>query len=426
MAAAVSPFATPPGPIANDPDRRRGALTHIVHASTYPVFPREHGGAIRAHALADALAVDGFRSTIVSLTHDPSQVGTHQLADNLVEMVIQIPPAIEAVEAKLRLLAGPAAITDICAGLCWTGIPAFVDTLSEQLADANAALAVQTYLGPALDALAPHLPLFLDAHNDEFALKSDLLGSTPGGRWLVERVRDLESLTCDKSRMVVAATKGDLSALDRRYMVAAISDVVPNGVDTSTIPFVTGGDRIERRHALCMLLDLPVDKAIAMFVGSAHGPNLDAAVRLIDVARTRPAITFVLVGDHTRMLRRRVPDNIRPLGKIPEDELDLLLAGADIALNPMESGSGSNLKLLSYLAAGLRIVATPTGARGIDADAAGIVVCDAAHFAEGIDEALVIPADTRAQRGRRYVEETASWSAIGSRFRNMVRLAVGR
>ncbi len=72
------------------------------------------------------------------------------------------------------------------------------------------------------------------------------------------------------------------------------------------------------------------------------------------------------------------------------------------------------------------MVATPTGVRGIDAERAGIVVCEASDFAKGIDEALAVPADTRAERGRRYVEATADWAVIGARFRNMVRLAVGR
>ncbi len=288
MDAAVAPYATPPAPMTDNAERRRGSVAHVVHVSTYPVFPRDHGGAIRAHALALALAEDGFRSTILSTTHDLSLVGTHQLADNLVEYTVAIPDEIESVEAQLRLLSGPTAITDIAVGLCWSGIDSFVSELTHHLSDATAVVAVQAYLGGAVDTVAPHLPLILDAHNDEYTLKSELLGDSAGARWLLDRVRALESAASENARLVVASTKADLASLDRRYIVAAISDVVPNGVATDTIPFVVGADRIERRRALCTLLDLPTDKAIAMFVGSSHGPNLEAAQRIVELAGRRP------------------------------------------------------------------------------------------------------------------------------------------
>ena len=38
---------------------------------------------------------------------------------------------------------------------------------------------------------------------------------------------------------------------------------------------------------------------------------------------------------------------------------------SDIAINPMLSGSGTNLKQLEYMAMGIPVVSTPVGARGI-------------------------------------------------------------
>ena len=38
----------------------------------------------------------------------------------------------------------------------------------------------------------------------------------------------------------------------------------------------------------------------------------------------------------------------------------------DVALNPMFSGSGSNLKMLDYTASGVPVLTTPFGNRGLD------------------------------------------------------------
>ena len=42
-----------------------------------------------------------------------------------------------------------------------------------------------------------------------------------------------------------------------------------------------------------------------------------------------------------------------------------LYAAADLAINPVRIGSGTNIKMLDYMAAGLPVVTTDVGARGI-------------------------------------------------------------
>ena len=44
----------------------------------------------------------------------------------------------------------------------------------------------------------------------------------------------------------------------------------------------------------------------------------------------------------------------------------LLFNIGDFGLNPMEQGSGSNIKIFEYAAAGLVIVSTPFGVRGVN------------------------------------------------------------
>src|SRR4029077_19852371 len=96
------------------------------------------------------------------------------------------------------------------------------------------------------------------------------------------------------------------------------------------------------------------------------------------------------------------------LGVVDDETLAALLATADVALNPMLSGAGSNLKLATYLAAGVPVITTPLGARGselVDGDTA--LICPAEMFPDAIvrvldDHAL---AERLAHQGRRLVKE---------------------
>jgi glycosyltransferase involved in cell wall biosynthesis len=47
------------------------------------------------------------------------------------------------------------------------------------------------------------------------------------------------------------------------------------------------------------------------------------------------------------------------------EDLPAHIAAADVAVAPMLSGSGTNLKILEYLATGLPVVTTPIGAEGL-------------------------------------------------------------
>jgi glycosyltransferase involved in cell wall biosynthesis len=67
-----------------------------------------------------------------------------------------------------------------------------------------------------------------------------------------------------------------------------------------------------------------------------------------------------------------------------EDKIGLLHA-SDLAINPVAEGSGTNIKIFDYLAAGLPVVTTPVGARGIDLrDLEDVIIADLNEFPDAI------------------------------------------
>lgn len=262
--------------------------------------------------------------------------------------------------------------------------------------------------------------MICDEHNDELELKQSMISPNVAGRWLLDHVDRLERTAIEHSRLVTATTEADLESLGRRYRLPAATAVVPNGVDTNEIEFVIGGDRSRRQLALRQELGLERGRPTALFVGSGHRPNIDAGRALIEVARLVPEVDFLLAGRHTQTLEgTHLPRNVRLLGLVSDNLLDLLLAGCDVALNPMSAGSGSNLKLLAYLAAGIPILSTAVGARGIDAEAAGVLLIENEDLPDGIRAVLGTSTREMTLAGRRYAEENCDWRAIGRRFAHL-------
>ncbi len=390
---------------------RSSPAQRVVAVSTYPVHPQQSGGPLRAKHLMAALCVDGEREAeVISVSPTLTSIERHQLAPGVTETVVPLSARAIDAETELRLVTGPVSITDIATGLMWKATPALARELATALEDAAAVVYVQPYLAPAVIELAPGLPTVCDEHNHERAMKSGMFPANEGGAWMLGRVQEIERAAVRSSALMTATTEADMTSIVAEYHFDRDrAAVVPNGVDTSSIEFVVGEERARRRATALGTLGLhPSTRVLALFVGSGHGPNIDAGRSIISSAVGLPHVEFVLVGRHSEELHRsKLPPNIHLLGRVPEEDLDLLLTAADVALNPIRTGGGSNLKLLAYLAAGLPVITTPVGARGIDAAEAGVVVCDLDQLGEAMDRIEgpgTCHRGTRVGRGERRLE----------------------
>jgi glycosyltransferase involved in cell wall biosynthesis len=76
-------------------------------------------------------------------------------------------------------------------------------------------------------------------------------------------------------------------------------------------------------------------------------------------------VDFVLAGSVCQALGQSPrPPNVALLGH--QENLDALLDSCDLLVSPMDMRTGINVKVLRALARGLRVVTTPSGARGYD------------------------------------------------------------
>ena len=268
--------------------------------------------------------------------------------------------------------------------------------------------------------------LVYDAYNVEFDLQRAMLEG-PLGALLSRYTRWLEALACRESDLVFATSRADRRRLIDLYRMAPDKVfVAPNGIDVSA---VTPGSAAERRDAR---RQLDVDgQDVLLFIGSFHPPNVQAVEYLVStLAPWLPEALVLVAGGVTAAVEpHRLPKNVVCLGPVSDEAKTLLLRAADVALNPMFSGSGTNLKVLEYLAAGVPVVTTPTGARGLDlVDGEHAVVSPIEAFPEHIARVLRddgLRATLRAQ-GRRLVEHSYDWAKIVDTMHAVMEAALAR
>lgn len=106
-----------------------------------------------------------------------------------------------------------------------------------------------------------------------------------------------------------------------------------------------------------------------LFLGTLDNPNNVVAVEWF-VAQCWPALRDTGVEFH--VVGRRAPDKLverlRAEGVVVSvnvPEIDSHLAAADVFINPVQRGAGVNIKMIDAMRAGVPVVSTTVGARGV-------------------------------------------------------------
>ena len=388
----------------------------LTVATTFRVFPPMNGGQARVYHLYKNLA-ESFDIDIVSLRSGSEGVIEKEIAPGLTEISVPKSAPHEARERELSRQAGDLPIGDIAAHALIALTPAYGEMLELSAISSDAVVACHPYLGEALRRAAPGKRFWYEAQDVEATLKSALLSPVPGAAPLLGVVRQAEQAAWRNADRVFACARRDLDELQALYGgTRARLHEVPNGVALDEIPYtpLTERRRLQNRSGLASRLT-------AIFMGSWHGPNLEAIEAILENAPHAPEARFLVIGSASQPFKNRVlPGNVHLLGQVDDRIRNDLLAAADVALNPMFSGSGTNLKMLDYFAAGIPVISTGFGARGLLAEAGSHYVrvterdvAGALRHLSSINENSI--ADM-TEAARQLTEEFYSWHGIAQRF----------
>lgn len=427
--AATAAAATAPLAGAAAAGRTQSGRLRLLVVNTFGVYPPDNGGKKRMFYLYQGVA-QWADVTLLNFGASGSAAQERYFSPHYREVCVAPSRRFEQQEAQLTKVL-QRSVTDIAALLYHADLREYREAFATLAAQADVVVAAHVYLAPLALALWQG-PVWYDAFNVEADMKAMVLGvplpspedaRTPlapldlrapsAAQRAVQQVAAAEAQLVQRAERVWTVSGADSARLAQLYGRApAQIEAAPNGTQLPADAWLDAG----RRAALKASLGLGA-RPLAVFVASLHGPNLPAADAVAALARACPDWGFALVGSVCRHLEgQRLPANLLALGVVSEGALTALLRAADVGLNPMESGSGTNLKMLDYAGHGVLILSTPVGARGL-AFVAGTHYIEAAlgDFAPALQAlAPQLPAPQPQMRAaaRALAEQAYAWESI--------------
>jgi len=388
-------------------------MASIVVASFYSVYPFYHGGQRRIFFLSRELSRDHAVTVVALARGGPLRYSA--FAPNLT--VIRVPAEQDYAKMEERRIREEDFPFNATYVQHWTHCRLYQSILRERLRSGSLAILEQPYSLPAVrDALdGRDVPILYNAHNVETVQMAILKRPER----VMPLIRSAEQAAVAESVAIAACTGIDRDGFvsDHAAPPGKIA-VIENGVDCAAVPRLTADQRREMRCRLGL-----GERLTALFGGSQYSPNIAAVECILSAATHLPDITFLVVGTVCNFagFRRTLPGNVLMLGQLNEAEKWLAYVASDLALNLVVSGSGSNVKMFEYAAAGLPILSTEFGARGTGLrPGEHYYETTTADLAERLGALARFGRDTLSAVGlaaRTLVEQTSDWRVIGERYR---------
>lgn len=405
-------------PVEDRPRVGRNKRKRITVASTFPIYPPLGGGQLRIFHLYKNLARE-FDVELVTICNAGESHFNTEIAPGLRE--IRIPKSLEheMEETRLTIETGGVPVTDVAMPRLYHLTPDYVEALRNSASRSDYVVASHPYLLPAILQVSDK-PIWYEAHNVEVVLKRSILPDNATGRALLELTRKVESECCEISSLIMVCSTSDGKLLNEIYDADPKKIVeVPNGLDSKAVTYIPLAERAKTKESLGL-----TNSFNALFMGSWHGPNINAVRHILKFAEELPEVNFVIVGGvGSAFQNERVPSNVGFMGVVDDPTKDRVLGVADVALNPMDSGSGTNMKMLEYCAAGIPVVSTPHGARGLALEhEMHIEIAEIDKFPDAICSfrEKKTGLDSRMEGARNLVTAHYDWAVIARNFTNEV------
>lgn len=387
----------------------------ITVTSTFGIYPPQGGGQARIFNVYREMG-KWADVEIVSYTDCNAQKFEGQLTRGLRE--IRVPRDLNHQE-KIRKLEGKAGLplSDIAEVKLGGETKEYCNALKASIEKSDLIVFSHPYLYPLGKQYLQGRPFIYEAQDVEYLLKKEMLPESNVKAELLSWVFEVEKECCEKAELIMTCSEEDCQKIYELYNISMKKMVVvPNGVNTKEIFFTPTYKRMENKEKLGI-----GGEKIGVFMGSWHGPNLEACEVLFQIAPKCPDVKFMLMGSQCLYFKnRKLPPNVACMGLVSEETKATVFRTVDFALNPMYSGSGTNLKMFDYMAGGLPIITTEFGTRGIEKKDSFIIANTVEEFAKAIQEFQISQQAERVKQARIYAESTFDWGVIVNNLRTYI------
>lgn len=339
---------------------------HLCQVVPYASYPPRRGGDHRTHGLVMEFVNQGDTVTRYCQGGTPE---TYRSLDFSHSIQIQegyqerrhLHPLHELVKAPM-LLGYPNLFASNVLRFASNGLPELLET-------ADVVMVREPWQMPyVLDTAPEKTHIVFSSHNVEAERFDDIDRPVFDDRTM-NRVRELERQAVTEADAIVCTSERDAGVYREIYRTETLTLVAPNGTYERNIrehrPNSDAAVRVRQQY------EIDEQATVCLFMGSDYQPNVKAAKATISLAqelKTSGSVHFLLMGSVGNSLSgHNTPNNVTITGYVEED-FEAHFDASDIALNPMISGGGTNIKLFDYFARSLPVVSTPFGVRGIDVE----------------------------------------------------------
>jgi hypothetical protein len=238
----------------------------------------------------------------------------------------------------------------------------FSRLIREVAADSDVVFIANAMFMPALSVSRVALPMIWDT-NECQSLHYSRLPRTPRNRARELVWNGLERWGARRCRLAVSI--GGPEAREWRSRYPALRRKL---VTVDHVPFAHAVQAAGARATAARLAGQPLEGPILVFVGTlAAKHNLAAAEWIVDVLAPslQESVTVLLCGPGSDRFKSGGP-GARVVGLGMVEDVDSVVAAADLCLAPLASGAGVKTKVLHYLVHGRRVAGTPLAFEGVE------------------------------------------------------------
>lgn len=367
-------------------------MKKIIFASGLQIFPAESGGQLRSSNLCLSLAELGYNVEIYSFTGrkrdylSRRKKYAQQINKNLTEHVNLNPlwGLIQYLFYKFSL--PPLWLTF----LTFFYVP---KALREKIKNSDILILDFPFLYPLTNKTT--ILTFINTHNAEYELSSN--------SFVAKIVKKIELKSFAKAKAIFFCSLFDQEKFIADYQgLPQKSFILPNGINFLHFQFDSALRKEYRKK-----YQINERQTIFLFTGSSYTPNIEALASLKKWSRERSEeliranIIFLVVGSVSHEFLH-LPYLIIT-GKVPN--IAPYFWAADFALNPVVSGSGTNVKIAEYLAAKLPILTTVFGSRGFSlVDNESCLFFEPATFMEKLTKARQMTTEEKVRMAKKAME----------------------
>lgn len=395
--------------LSGQEEQRNTKRSKITITTTYPIYPPMGGGQSRIYNLYTHIAKT-YDIEVVGSTSSDNDEFIGLISPGLAETRVPRTKQHEQEQWDRYGKEVGVPIEDIAMLTLSGETPRYGELLEKSFQNSDFVIISHPFMYNEAKKYMGRLKFAYEAHNVEYLLKKDMLPDNKVAHELLELLFKAEKECCEKSEFVFTCSKEDATMLVKLYGISGDKIIiVPNGVDCRATTFTDSKKRSKNKKELKL-----ENETLALFIGSWHGPNNEACEHILKIAEQCPDIRFLLMGSQCNYIQGKypiLPKNVGLLGPVSGEEKNRVFSVVDFALNPMTSGSGTNLKMFDYMSAGIPVITTNLGARGIE-NKDIFIISEINDMAATLSKYKSHDFDEMTKAARHYTENTFDWSVI--------------